>query len=188
MIHIERNVSGRSQNSNLCRRCHREFETLAHVLGACPHGELLRNARHHTIRSLIANALKNKGYTVFEEVHGISSAGSTRRIDIIAMKPPSREGYIIDPTIRFERDEHQPEEVDAEKKLIYEPTIDFYKDKYHLESITVTGLMVGARGTIPKFVVDYCKTFGLHKEILIDISIAALKGSIAIFRNHTYHP
>ena len=187
-ISAVRSVPGRSQNSNLCRRCHREFETLAHVLGACPHGELLRNARHHTIRSLIANALKNKGYTVFEEVHGISSAGSTRRIDIIAMKPPSREGYIIDPTIRFERDEHQPEEVDAEKKLIYEPTIDFYKDKYHLESITITGLMVGARGTIPKFVVDYCKTFGLHKEILIDISIAALKGSIAIFRNHTYHP
>ena len=66
---------------------------------------------------------------MLEEVHGISSTGSTRRNDIIAIKPPSREGYIIDPTIRFERGEHQPEEVNAEKKFIYEPTINFFKKK-----------------------------------------------------------
>ncbi|KAJ4430758.1 hypothetical protein ANN_19349 [Periplaneta americana] len=87
-----RSVLGKSSGSNLCRRCDREVETLAHVLGACPHGELLRNARHHTVRSIITNALRNKGYSVYEEVHGISSEGSNRRIDIIAFKPPSLEG------------------------------------------------------------------------------------------------
>ncbi|KAJ4427835.1 hypothetical protein ANN_25614 [Periplaneta americana] len=86
-----RSVPGRSSGSNLCRRCDREVETLAHVLGACPHGELLRNTRHHTLRSIIAIALRNKGYSVYEEVHGISSEGSNRRIDIIAFKPPSLE-------------------------------------------------------------------------------------------------
>ncbi|KAJ4433920.1 hypothetical protein ANN_16234 [Periplaneta americana] len=93
-----RSVPGRSSGSNLCRRCDREVETLAHVLGACPHGELLRNTRHHTVRVVIATALRNKGYSAYEEVHGISSEGSNRRIDIIAFKPPSLEGYIIDPT------------------------------------------------------------------------------------------
>ena len=101
----------------------------------------------------------------------------TRKKSCVCIRPHDRSENFYGDRNRF----------DAEKKLIYEPTIDFYKDKYHLESITITGLMVGARGTIPKFVSDYCKTFGLYKEILIDISIAALKGSIAIFRNHTYH-
>ncbi|KAJ4445647.1 hypothetical protein ANN_12330 [Periplaneta americana] len=114
-----RSVPGRSSGSNLCRRCDREVETLAHVLGACPHGELLRNTRHHTVRSIIATALRNKGYSVYEEVHGISSEGSNRRIDIIAFKPPSLEGYIIDPTVRFESHEHQPEEVHEKKRNIY---------------------------------------------------------------------
>ncbi|KAJ4426340.1 hypothetical protein ANN_27154 [Periplaneta americana] len=173
-----RSVPGRSSGSNLCRRCDREVETLAHVLGACPHGELLRNTRHHTVRSIIATALRNKGYSVYEE----SSEGSNLRIDIIAFKPPSLEGYVIDPTVRFESHEHQPEEVHEEKRNIYEPSISFYKDKYHLESIVITGLMIGARGTIPRFLVD------LHKSILRDLTIAALKGSIAIFRHHTYGP
>ncbi|KAJ4444955.1 hypothetical protein ANN_06754 [Periplaneta americana] len=137
-------VPGRSSGSNLCRRCDREVETLDHVLGACPHGELLRNTRHHTVRSIIATALRNKGYSVYEEVHGISSEGSNRRIDIIAFKPPSLEGYIIDPTVRFESHEHQPEEVHEEKRNMYEPSISFYKDKYHLESslITQEGLLL----------------------------------------------
>ena len=43
--------------------------------------------------------------------------------------------------------------------------------KYHVESITITGLMIGALVTIRKLVVDLCKTFGLHKDLLIDISI-----------------
>ncbi|KAJ4436579.1 hypothetical protein ANN_16612 [Periplaneta americana] len=126
-----------------------EVETLAHVLGACPHGELLRNTRHHTVRSIIATALRNKGYSVHEEVHGISSEGSNRRIDIIAFKPPSLEGYIIDPTVRFESHEHQPEEVHEEKRNIYEPSVSFYKDKYHLEFIVITGLMIGVRTPVP---------------------------------------
>ncbi|KAJ4446485.1 hypothetical protein ANN_13181 [Periplaneta americana] len=110
-----RAVSGRSQD-NRCRHCHNEVETLAHVLGSCPHGEALRNARHHQVRSIIATALKDADYNTFEEVHGLSVTGSTRRIDIIAFKESTRSGYIIDPTVRFETDEEQPAELDNEKK------------------------------------------------------------------------
>ncbi|KAJ4441789.1 hypothetical protein ANN_11647 [Periplaneta americana] len=104
-------------------------------------------------------------------------------------EPPGslKANYIIDPTVRFESHEHQPE-VHEEKRNIYEPSISFDKDKYHLESIVITGLMIGARGTIPWFLVDFCKSFGLHKNISRDLTIAALKGSIAIFRHHTYGP
>ncbi|KAJ4443105.1 hypothetical protein ANN_04755 [Periplaneta americana] len=98
--------------------CHNEVESLAHVLGSCPHGEALRNARHHQVRSIIATALKDADYNTFEEVHGLSVTGSTRRIDIIAFKESTRSGFIIDPTVRFETDEEQPAEVDNEKKYL----------------------------------------------------------------------
>ncbi|KAJ4427358.1 hypothetical protein ANN_24978 [Periplaneta americana] len=58
---------------------------------------------------------------------------------------------IIDPTIRFETFKGQPEDVHEEKRAIYVPTILYYKDKYQLHDISVTGLMFGARGTIPNF-------------------------------------
>ncbi|KAJ4440551.1 hypothetical protein ANN_08696 [Periplaneta americana] len=55
-----RALPGRSQNGTHCRHCQSEKETLAHILGACPHGELLWNSRHHKIRSLLASALRGK--------------------------------------------------------------------------------------------------------------------------------
>ncbi|KAJ4433331.1 hypothetical protein ANN_15590 [Periplaneta americana] len=54
-------------DSNRCRHCFNEIETLAHVLGSCPYGETLRNARHHKIRSAISQALRDKEYTTYEK-------------------------------------------------------------------------------------------------------------------------
>ena len=53
----------------------------------------------------------------------IAENGSVHQIDIIAFKPGVSEGSIIDPTIRSESHIGQAEEVDAEKKIIYELTI-----------------------------------------------------------------
>lgn len=181
-----RSVPGRSQDSTLCRRCHREHETLAHVLGACPHGEVLRNSRHHSIRHMIANSLRDHGFTVHEEVSGLATDGSNRRIDMIAFQPASKQGLILDPTVRFESHVGQPEEVDAEKKSIYQPTVNYYRTKYHLDNISVHGLMIGARGTIPKFLVQLWDSLGLNRTRLNDIAIAAIRGSVTILRNHLY--
>ncbi|KAJ4442763.1 hypothetical protein ANN_04355 [Periplaneta americana] len=108
-----------------------------------PVSEALRNIRHHAVRSMLAEALKEAGFTVHQEVQGLVTQRSIRRIDIIAIKNNS--AYILDPTIRFETHADQPHEVDSEKKRIYEPTIPFYKDKYSLYHIDVIGLMVEAR-------------------------------------------
>ena len=112
-----RSLPGRSQDNSLCRHCHREYETLAHVLGACPYGEVLRNHRHHAILHMIANSMRDDGYTVYEEVSGLAADGSNRRIDIIAFRPSNKRGFILDPTVRFESHNGQPEEVDTEKKI-----------------------------------------------------------------------
>ncbi|KAJ4435038.1 hypothetical protein ANN_23611 [Periplaneta americana] len=102
-----RAIPGRTMDNNRCRHCGSEIETLPHVLGSCSHGDALRNTRHHKVRSAIAQALRNAGLTVFEEVYGISTTGSTRRIDMIAFQD-HRRGFIIYPTVRFETCKSRP--------------------------------------------------------------------------------
>ncbi|KAJ4446016.1 hypothetical protein ANN_12702 [Periplaneta americana] len=128
---------------------------------ACPFSETLRNFRHNRIRSKIAEALRKKGLTVHEEVHGISQEGSCRRIDMLAIPPGSTSAYIIDPTIRFEGQEHQSAEVNAEKCRIYEPTVPFYLEKYHLTSIEVVWLML-ALGALCHFLQEVPAEQRLH--------------------------
>ncbi|KAJ4429102.1 hypothetical protein ANN_26103 [Periplaneta americana] len=93
--------------------CHREPEALAPVLGSCPHGEVLRNSRHHRIRSMIAEQFRSINLQVFEEVHGLADNGST---DMVVIPPNKNNGYIIDPTIRSEKQKSQPEDVNRGKK------------------------------------------------------------------------
>ncbi|KAJ4440261.1 hypothetical protein ANN_08400 [Periplaneta americana] len=124
------NIEEKIKTENSCRHCHNEVETLAHVLESCSHGEALRNARHHQVRSIIATALKHTDYNTFEEVHGLSVTGNIQRIAIIAFKESTRSGFIIDLTVRFETNEEQPAEVDKEKKNIYNPTIPYYLQKH----------------------------------------------------------
>ncbi|XP_069694862.1 putative ammonium transporter 1 [Periplaneta americana] len=60
-------------------------------------------------------ALKEVGFTVHQEVQGLATQGSARRIDIIAIKNNS--AYIFDPNIRFETHADQPHEVDIDDPL-----------------------------------------------------------------------
>ncbi|KAJ4440440.1 hypothetical protein ANN_08581 [Periplaneta americana] len=153
---------------------------------ACPYGETLRIHWHHAIRTKLADALRKLKYTVYEEVHGTADNGSNRRIDIIAISETLSQGMIIDPTIRFETYKGQPEDVHEEKRAIYVPTIPYYKDKYQLHDISVTGLMFGARGTIPNFSSQFCKTLGLHKSFLNELALLIIRESVKLLRNLVY--
>ena len=166
-----------------CRHC-TELETLPHVLGFCRYGALLRNTRHHAIRELIAKNLLPT-FEVHQEVHCIAEQGSSRRVDIIAIDREKDTAIIIDPTVRFETGENQPLEVNEEKKGIYEATVNYLKEKYHISgNIAVFGLLIGARGTIPKFLVQFCKKYKIPVTVLKDIATTAVKYSIQILRNY----
>ncbi|KAJ4450977.1 hypothetical protein ANN_02412 [Periplaneta americana] len=128
------------------------------------------------------NTDESNDYTTYEEIHGIADTGSHRRIDIITFKPGETKGYILDPTIRFETHQNQPEDVNIEKRRIYEPSIPYYKTSYKLMDIEVIGLMVGARGTITKQFVSFCHKFGVPTTTIKEISIIALQ----ILRRHLY--
>ncbi|KAJ4428092.1 hypothetical protein ANN_24106 [Periplaneta americana] len=95
-------VPGRSLNGTRCRHGCPEIETLAHVLGFFEQGLLLRNSRHHLIRSKIAAALRNKDWIIEEEISCLAENESTRQVDILAYNADTKQGFIVDPTIGFE--------------------------------------------------------------------------------------
>ncbi|KAJ4429741.1 hypothetical protein ANN_21945 [Periplaneta americana] len=101
------------------------------------------------------NSLRNKGWIVEEEISCLAENGSTRRVDILAYNADTKQGIIVDPTIRFEVECHQSAEVHLEKKSIYEPTVNYFKLKYGLIHVEVFGLLIGARGTIPAFFEEF---------------------------------
>ncbi|KAJ4450595.1 hypothetical protein ANN_02021 [Periplaneta americana] len=62
-------------------------------------------------RVLVGTSIRqNASYEVYEEVGCVSSDGSTRRADIIIIDRQKDKGVILDPTIRFEMHEQQPQE------------------------------------------------------------------------------
>ncbi|KAJ4435728.1 hypothetical protein ANN_18345 [Periplaneta americana] len=101
-----RSAPGRSLDGTRCRHGCPEIETLALVLGFCEQGLLLRNSKHHLVRFKIAAALRNKGWIVEEEISCLAENGSTRRVDILAYNADTKQGIIVDPTIRFEIQGH----------------------------------------------------------------------------------
>ncbi|KAJ4440620.1 hypothetical protein ANN_08766 [Periplaneta americana] len=54
----------------------------------------------------------------------------------------TKQGIIVDPTIRFEVGCHQSAEVHLEKKSIYEPTVNYFKLQYALIHDEVFGLLM----------------------------------------------
>ncbi|KAJ4439335.1 hypothetical protein ANN_07457 [Periplaneta americana] len=129
---------------------------------------------------------KKKSWTVEEEVFRLATTGSSRRIDIIAYSQTTKKGYIIDPTIRIETGSSQPEDVNQEKINIYLPTVDCFKAKYQLEDIEVIGLLIGARGVIPKFFESFRKTFELPQTLTADIITSVLIRSCQILSHHIH--
>ncbi|KAJ4429566.1 hypothetical protein ANN_21735 [Periplaneta americana] len=160
-----RSVPGRSFQDQNCRHpeCS-EVETLGHVLGYCPKGELLRNNRHHKVRSSIATTLRKAKWEVYEEVHCLAENGSTRRVEIIAIDRRNQRSLILDPTVRFEKDDQQANNVNDEKKSIYNPCIPHFSGRYKMNINTweVKGLLFGARGT----------SFKLTKTILLSLKFS----------------
>ncbi|KAJ4428798.1 hypothetical protein ANN_25791 [Periplaneta americana] len=181
-----RSLPGRSLGNTHCRRCN-EHETLPHVLGFCLQGELLRIDRHNTVRSIIANRLREHGeYEVYEEVQCLSTEGSTRRADIIIIDRDKKTGLILDPTVRFEINENQPKQVHEDKRAIYLPCCDDLSHKYNIQDWNAIGLTFGARGTIPKFILEILRKLKVPEKTLQAIASTSLKSSLNIINHHLY--
>ncbi|KAL1447566.1 hypothetical protein WDU94_010893 [Cyamophila willieti] len=184
-----RAVPGRNTGITLCRQlgC-TEKETLPHVLGSCKKNELLRNTRHHTVRSSIAEELRRLGWTVDEELSCVSEDASTRRCDIVAKNPGNTQVLILDPTVRFENGPSQAQDVDIEKRAIYEPCVKDLARRFQIDEdkFKVIGLLFGARGSISTFTYNTLCDLGISSKTIIDICLKVLKNSIRILNLHLH--
>lgn len=184
-------VPGIGSSSNLCRKCGKESETIPHVIGRCPSNNLLITSRHHSIKNQIADQLRTKGFTCFEEVYAIDSEGRSRFSDIIAFQHNSTKAYIIDPTIRYEtNDISQDQNIKDEKENIYSKCIPFYNEKY-MESFgerdwCVRGLWFGSRGTFGNSVIEFFREVKLDNSVLKQMSEEILSKTIHIINAHIY--
>ena len=160
---LVRAVSGRSQDTNHCRHCGNEIETLGEPV---PMAICLQTPGITKYAPWSLKSSERGNSMFFEEVPGMSETGSQRRVDIIDVQPDSSPAIIIYPTIRWEINGDQPISVHKGKCRIYEPTIQYYITKYHPTSIEVVGLMIGARGTIPDFFVKFCRRFKIHNAFI----------------------
>lgn len=185
-----RTIPGRSKHTTKCRHpgCEHQ-ETLGHVLGMCSKGELLRNTRHHKVRSYIATHLRKANWEVYEEVHCTSEDGSHRRADIVAIDRQAGRGLILDPTIRMEQDGEQAIRVNTEKETIYRPCIPHFSERYNLpvNAWAVKGLLFGSRGTAYQWTADILKGLGMSVINLKLCCSMILKDSIQILQNHLYN-
>ena len=121
-----------------------------------------------------------------EEQVCTSTTQEIQRFDILVYHPLTKIGYMLDPTIRMERDGDQAKEVDEEKRNKYKDSIPDLLQKFNLVSIDIIGLYIGVRGTITKFFEEFRKKFHLPKSMVEDIVISVLKGSTSIAHNHLY--
>lgn len=184
-------VPGVESASNLCRKCNRENETIAHVTGSCPSNNQQITSRHHKVKHQLSELLRPKGYDCFEEVYAIDTEGRSRFSDIIAIDSKSRNAFIIDPTVRYETsDTEQDSKIQSEKREIYEKCIPFYKEKYSASfgklKWSVRGLWFGSRGTVGKSVIDFFNEFNLDISKLNQITEDILVDTIRIIKNHVY--
>ena len=139
----------------------------------------------------ILQLLQEKGYDCFEEIQLIDQHGSNRRADIIAINKNDTNAYIVDPTVRFENNlDDQDEIIVREKAGIYESCIPDCITKYSSyghKNWSVKGLWFGARGTVGKSVITFFDEHKIEKKNLLEITTRVLVDTINIVHRHIYN-
>ena len=184
-------VNGESSSapSIRCRRCGNENETITHVLGTCDFGHDRRVERHHVVKRRIHALLQDNGFVCVDEASCTDKMGSSRRIDILAFDTKSDRAFIIDPTIRFEKNEDIDEVVQKEKERIYRGCIQDLSRRYEQfgkRDFEVIGLWWGSRGTVSKGVDTFFGRFKLNKNVLPEIAESVLIASLRMLHHHIY--
>ena len=181
----------RGVESTRCRRCDFENESIQHVLGSCPYGELMRLARHNKVKHTLTSLLRGKGFDCYEEVQCTDKDGSIRKVDIIAFEPGSDRAFMVDPTIRYETNNDIGQDVQAEKEGLYASCAKSINDlfaNHGKREFRVFGLWVGGRGTISREMEQFFKSFRLDKRILPEIAEMVLSASIRMLHHHINGP
>ncbi|KAJ4449292.1 hypothetical protein ANN_00690 [Periplaneta americana] len=91
----------------------------------------------------------SRGITVMlqSQIHHMDLYDERIIADIIAIDRRNQRSLILEPTVRFEKDDQQANNVNDEKKSIYNPCIPHFSERYKMNINTweVKGLLFGSR-------------------------------------------
>jgi len=164
----------------LCSLCQCNDESIMHILQFCDATRGTRYARHHKVRFTVAESLRKKGFTVFEEqtYHPDNSPSSYTRPDIVAIK--NKKAWVLDVTCVYEITGASFINAAEQRKLRYQPIESSVKEKHGCATVETLGLTIGSRGSFYHGHLHIWRSLGFNNTELYYLAMNCLQDSIKI--------
>ena len=179
-----RSARGREVGNVNCDLCHRQPETLGHVMQSCHVVKGARTARHDRIAKFTAARLRAGGHNVLVETPIPTPAG-IRRPDLIAWHP-ERGAWVLDAQVVADATVADLGQAHARKVAYYhtEAITTHVRELSGLQPI-VSSITINWRGALAPATVNSWAQLGLRKSDLTTLVAIALEGSAAIHHEFT---
>ena len=164
-----------------CRRCHKENESLMHVIQFCNNTKGLRYRRHNQICSRICQKLRERGFDVFSEkafTTDVTGLPNLLRPDIIAKK--DGKAIIIDVQCVYESTTGSFTNAANSKIQKYTPLIEAVKNQLNCTEVEVTAMIVGSRGSFHRGHLHQWYQMGFSTTELKYLALNCMENSIRI--------
>ena len=132
----------------LCRRCHRDPETLGHILGYCGSVKRQRIERHDQVCTKIKAKAQKQGFTVIWEPRIYLDNHKLYKPDLILVK--DNVAHIVDPTVVWDGASANLSKAFREKITKYKPIMDKTLQLTNCQEAKIHPVVVGARGAWPR--------------------------------------
>ena len=185
-----------------CRRCHRQAESIAHVVGGCPFSQRAVNARHRSCLQRLARAIprQDKELRIEQTVPGVASVAvrapravddsppltDRQKPDIVILDHSHKHAVIIDVEISFPH----PTNTLQQNRLLKIEKYSALKKVMEEQgwSVVLDAFIVGSNGAWPKCNDEITRTLGISPKyaskmrefIIADV----INSSAAIFNSH----
>ena len=151
---------GRGSGNKTCPKCHRQPETLAHVLNACPVSQGLMRSRHNGIMERIKRAIAGQGGQLLLDQKIPDSLAQLLRTDIVHIKENSI--TIVNVTVPIKSGVKGFEASRGEKESKYSDLVQWAKTKY--TSVNFGSLIVGSLGSWDPANEETLRLLGISKN------------------------
>lgn len=165
-----------------CRRCHKETETLGHILGQCENSKANRIARHDEIKHFIEKKmLATRGTEVCTEERFALPSGEVRQPDLVVKN--QKGVFVVDVTVRSENFGQLHEGAKSKLKR-YKQILPMAREFFSADKSQVVPIVVGARGCLPRQTQEGLKMLGITSRAdKMTIALMALRASLEIYHS-----
>ena len=169
----------------ICRHCNSSIETTSHILQRCHRVQLPRMSRHNHVCKQIASFLSRKyGVDSIYTEPLINTPGGNFRPDLVVIDATRKHAYIADVAIPYEAHKYSLRDTEALKISKYNTReiTGSVKEKFGVNTVSVEGLPIGARGALLPDKKVYCGVAFSSNQLAV-LAQVAIKGSIFTFNS-----